>query len=132
MPTLISKISEAIVPHMPGYTLYEMMCLSYDFQDVKLALNDHTNWSIELVSTSHRGAYFHVSLSREPLYSFVAASRWSPLSPSFKSRLTMFYSVHLTNGSHFFMLSTLSFLVMAETIHIRYGRLSPAELKVFN
>ena len=129
MPTL-SNISKAVTQQMPRYTLYEMMRSSHDFQDVKLALNDHTNWSIELVSTSLRRVYFHVSSSLEPLYSFVAVSRRSQLFPPWTSGLTMFCSVHLTNSSHFFMLSTLSFLVMAETIHIHYGRLSPAELKV--
>ena len=130
MPTILSTLSKAITLHMPGYALYEMMCSSYDFRDVKLALDDHTNWSIELVSTFLRCIHLYVSSSREPLYSFVAASRQSQLFLIFTSRLTMFRSVHLTNGSHFFMLSTLSFLVMAETIHIHYGRLSPAELKV--
>ena len=39
-------------------------------------------------------------------------------------------SIHPSNGGYFFMLCALFFLVMAENIHIHYGRLSPAELKV--
>ncbi|KAH0832243.1 hypothetical protein J3R83DRAFT_13217 [Lanmaoa asiatica] len=39
------------------------------------------------------------------------------------------FTIHLSNGSYFLMLCALSFLVMAENIHIHYGRLSPAELK---
>ncbi|KAG8214803.1 hypothetical protein J3R82DRAFT_9947 [Butyriboletus roseoflavus] len=38
-------------------------------------------------------------------------------------------SIHLGNSNYFFTLCALSFLVMAENIHIRYGRLSPAQLK---
>jgi hypothetical protein len=45
--------------------------------------------------------------------------------------LTIPRSIHLSNGGYFFMLCALSFLVMAENIHIHYGRLSPAELKVY-
>ncbi|KAI9464644.1 hypothetical protein HD554DRAFT_2120575 [Boletus coccyginus] len=36
---------------------------------------------------------------------------------------------HLSNGGNLFVLCALSFLVMAENIHLHYGRLSPAELK---
>jgi len=38
---------------------------------------------------------------------------------------------HLSNGGNLFVLCALSFLVVAENIHIQYGRLSSAELKVY-
>ncbi|KAG9315525.1 hypothetical protein JVU11DRAFT_3141 [Chiua virens] len=39
------------------------------------------------------------------------------------------FTVYLLNRSYFFTLCTLAFLIMAENIHIHYGRLSPLELK---
>ncbi|KAF8427575.1 hypothetical protein L210DRAFT_3634446 [Boletus edulis BED1] len=73
-----------------GLTLYDMMQLSHDFEDVKAALNDRIDWSVEL----------------------------------FRSCLT----IRIDNGSYFFMCA-LAFLVIAENIHLHYGRLSPTELK---
>ncbi|KAF8427573.1 hypothetical protein L210DRAFT_3138585 [Boletus edulis BED1] len=40
------------------------------------------------------------------------------------------FTIHLSSGGYSFMLCSLFFLVIAENIHIHYGRLSPAELKV--
>ena len=115
-----------------GLTLYDMMRSSHDFEDVKAALNDRTDWSIELVSTSDRCKLRRVSPLHESLYSFVAASRRRPLFFLHLevSSLMIPRSIHLSDGGNFFMLCALFFLVMAENIHIHYGRLSPGELKV--
>jgi hypothetical protein len=129
MQTSISNILSSVTRKILGLTLYDMMRSSHDFEDVKAALNDRTDWSIELVSASGRCILHHISPLRESLYSFVAASRRTGVL-SMSTRLTIPRSIQLSNGGYFFMCA-LSFLVMAENIHIHYGRLSPAELKVF-
>ncbi|KAG6372785.1 hypothetical protein JVT61DRAFT_7185 [Boletus reticuloceps] len=91
MQTVISKIFKTVTQHVLGLTLYHMMESSQDFEDVRAALHDRMEWSIEL----------------------------------FRSCFT----IHLSSGGYFFMLCSLFFLVIAENIHIHYGRLSPAELK---
>jgi hypothetical protein len=129
MQTSISNILSTVTRKILGLTLYDMMRSSHDFEDVKAALTDRTDWSIELVSTSGMCILHHVSPLRESLYSFVAASRRGTSVLSMSARLTIPRSIQLSNGGYFFMCA-LSFLVMAENIHIHYGRLSPAELKV--
>ena len=108
-----------------------MVYPSYDSENVE-ALNDRTGWSIELVSTSRLvHTHHHISPLRESFYSSVVASRKGLLSFLHRYRLNIPCSIELTNGKYFFTLCALSFFVMAESIHIHYGRLSPAELKVF-
>ena len=80
MQTSISKLLRSVSRNILGLTLHDMMRSSHDFEDVKAALNDRTDWSIELVSTSHRYILHYVSPLRDSLYSFVAASRGEPLS----------------------------------------------------
>ena len=48
---MLSKILRTVTRHILGLTLYDMMRSSHDFEDVKVALNDRTEWSVELVST---------------------------------------------------------------------------------
>ncbi|KIJ15041.1 hypothetical protein PAXINDRAFT_12302 [Paxillus involutus ATCC 200175] len=38
-------------------------------------------------------------------------------------------AIPLANGSHFVTLCSLLFLIMAESIHLNYGRLTPRALK---
>ncbi|KAG6375953.1 hypothetical protein JVT61DRAFT_2830 [Boletus reticuloceps] len=52
MQGFISKLFKTITQNVPGLTLYDMMQSSHDFEDVKAALNDRIDWSIELVGTS--------------------------------------------------------------------------------
>ncbi|KAF8551882.1 hypothetical protein OG21DRAFT_1486644 [Imleria badia] len=87
----MSKILRTGLRYVRELTLYDMMRSSPDFQDVKAALKERIDWTIEL----------------------------------FRSCFT----IHLTNGGSFLMLGALLFLLMAENIHIHYGRLSPTELK---
>ncbi|KAH0832324.1 hypothetical protein J3R83DRAFT_13337 [Lanmaoa asiatica] len=112
MKTFMSKMYGTLTRHILGLTLYDMMRSSHDFEDVRAALNDRIDWSIELVSTSCSP---HTS---SPL-------TLAGIIVQFRSCFT----IRLSNGGYFFMLCSLSLLVMAENIHIHYGRLSPAELK---
>ncbi|KAI9462963.1 hypothetical protein HD554DRAFT_2330317 [Boletus coccyginus] len=47
----ISKILRTVTRHILGLTLYDMMQSSHDFRDVKAALSDRIDWSIELLTT---------------------------------------------------------------------------------
>ncbi|KAF9225670.1 hypothetical protein BS17DRAFT_777486 [Gyrodon lividus] len=71
--------------------MYDMMRSSYGFEDVKAALNERTNWTIDVL----------------------------------RSVLT----IRLANGGYFVTLCSLLFLLLAESMHLRYGRLAPLELK---
>lgn len=51
MLVVISKPLYAGARYFTKFTLYEMVCNSQDFEDVKAALNEQTDWSIELVSS---------------------------------------------------------------------------------
>lgn len=46
----ISTLSDAIVHYLSKFTLYEMIHHSDNFEDVKKALTERTNWSIMLAS----------------------------------------------------------------------------------
>lgn len=46
----ISKLFDAGLRCSSRFTLYEMIRSSHNFEDVKVALNERTNWSIELAS----------------------------------------------------------------------------------
>ena len=46
----LSMLLDAGAQYLSKLTLYELICSSRDFEDVKAALNERTNWSIELVS----------------------------------------------------------------------------------
>ena len=129
MQALIAKIFKVPTQFILRLTLYEMMCSSPDFENVRVALNDRTDWSIELVSTRDSVVY-RVSHHRRH-HSIVSQllSVCRNCSPCI-SILKTHCSIHVTNGNNFFMLCTLSFLVVAETIQVQHGRLSPAELKV--
>ena len=131
MQTSISRILRTVTRHIVGLTLYDMMRSSPDFEDVKVALNDRTNWSIELVSIPFSSSFniSHLCTNRRTVSQLLHVGDRCP--KLHVRRLTIPRSIHLSNGGYFFMLCTLSFLVMAENIHIHYGRLSPAELKVY-
>jgi len=64
MQTFIVKITKAVNKRILGPTLYEMMRSSPDFEDVKLALNDRTDWSIEVVSAYSSVVYAHLTIAR--------------------------------------------------------------------
>ncbi|KAF9234711.1 hypothetical protein BU15DRAFT_65493 [Melanogaster broomeanus] len=66
---------------------------SQDFDDVKAALNERTEWTIAVTDE------------------------------------LQLHSVGPPNGGYFVTFCSLLFLLMAEIIHLRYGRLSPLELK---
>ena len=50
MQPSISKIFKILAQYILRLTLYDMIQSSHDFEDVRTALNDRTDWSIELVS----------------------------------------------------------------------------------
>ena len=74
MQASISKILKTVSRSMLALTLYDKMLSSRDFQDVKEALNDRTDWSIELVSSSVHFVFQHLSPFTNHC-SFAAASR---------------------------------------------------------
>lgn len=126
----MSEILKAGIRYVHEHTLYNMMRSSPDFEDVKAALNERMGWSIELVSIFVWPIVQHHSPLHELLSSFVVASREEPLPSLHDPWLTIPRSIHLTSGGSPFMPGALLFLFMAENIHIQYGQLSPAQLKV--
>ena len=131
MQASISKLLETTSRSILALTLYGKMLSSRDFQDVKEALNDRTNWSIELVSTFVHFTLQHLSPLHESLQ-FRSCFTYGTITffPRIP-RLMLLLSIHcLSNDGSFLMLCALFFLVIAENIHMNYGRLSAAELKV--
>ncbi|KIJ67442.1 hypothetical protein HYDPIDRAFT_108218 [Hydnomerulius pinastri MD-312] len=91
MPASPSKIAAALLRYLLQFTLYDMMLSSHDFEDVRSALNERVNWTIEMLRSA--------------------------------------FNIRLANGGYFITLCTLFFLAAAESMHMHYGRLTPAQLK---
>ncbi|KAF9234707.1 hypothetical protein BU15DRAFT_65490 [Melanogaster broomeanus] len=105
---MMAWISEAIkmgTRCLLQLTLYDMMQSSTNFDDVKAALNERTNWTIEMASHAH--LTFADTLKQ----------------------LRNVFTICLTNGGYFITSCSLLLLVIVESIHLHYGRLAPLQLK---